>query len=62
MNIDKDITIGTIYFTRHSKNRMRKFKIDRFIVENCIKHAQFYELLGDKTNLWCTHIKIDTFG
>lgn len=45
--------MGIIYFTRHAKNRMRKFKIDQQTVRDCIKNPKIQESLENRINMWC---------
>ncbi len=42
-----------IYFTRHAKNRFRKFKFDKESVRSCIENPWKREYLKNRINLWC---------
>jgi len=45
-----------IYFTRHSKNRLRKFKLDKETVLECISSPKYTETIEERINFWCPHL------
>lgn len=47
----------SIYFTRHAKNRIRKFKLDKETVLGCINSPKYIEVIDERINHWCPYLE-----